>query len=68
MLGGREGHRKRAASDTMALQDERVDSTVEGVPPYIVRRYNTGILWWFPPSRNAQCERVDFDIDSVAKK
>jgi hypothetical protein len=46
--GGREGHRKRAA-DTMALQDERVDSTVGGVPPYIVCRYNTGILCGFPP-------------------
>lgn len=54
----------------MALQDVRVDSTVEGVPPYIVCRKIQAFYAGFPrfPSSRTQCGRVDFDIDSVAKK
>jgi hypothetical protein len=66
---GRE-HRKRAAVDAVALQEVSIDSTVEGVPPYIVcriiRAFYAGYPR-FPSSRNARSERVDFDIDSVAR-
>ena len=53
------------------LQDVRHDLTVEGVPVHIVYRiigsFYTGSSG--PPlSPKAQCERAEFDIDSVAKK
>jgi hypothetical protein len=59
-----------AAGRGGALQDVRVDSTAEGVPPYIVCRKIQAFYAGFPrfPSSRTQCGRVDFDIDSVAKK
>lgn len=55
----------------MALQDVRVDSTLEGVPPKVVCRIIRAFFASFPrfpSSRNTQRGRVDFDIDSVVEK